>query len=369
MTSDQLKEEIQALYHYQDKDPEKAPKVERLVRLADSINDRDLQRQTRNMLVDAAVYGGYPEKCLGAYAWLLNDYDERKAAGENPGSWSLLWKYKWVIHRLIDFSYISREQLEGALEDMTRRYEADGKSIGPILQARNAFSRVMGYPERAQEYYEAYKEAPVDWMGDCPACVSSFHVQHHLGMGDFDTAMKFAEPILSGKQTCGSIPELFFYRLYIPYIERGMSEAAYKLHRRKPLQNTPDYIFANASAIFLLLAMDKPQSAINYFSKNIGIAFDSNNEWGQLHFYRAGMRLFRELQRIRKRKVIKLDLPEQVPFHRTDRTYNIVAVTEWLEAETKRLTEAFDERNGTKHLSEKLEQLMNMPLGNAENQA
>ena len=362
MTVEQINRQLQELAHLKDEDPQKAGKIEKLVRMADSIKDADLQYKTRDQLVDAAVYGGYPDKALAAYAWMLQEHDKRAVAGGRYAAMSLLWKYKWVVDRLTSFSYISREQIEAALEDMERRYQTNNFGMEPILRSRISIGRSLGDRAYVEQYLEKLKDTPASWMSDCEACVSESNFQTQLFLGNYEQAMQHIEPVLSGRQKCRSVPDLTYHLLYLPYIERGKTDDALALYHKKRPLDTPDYLLANANTIFLMLAAGKMPSALKIFSRNVGLVFDSNNERAQLNFYRAAGRLFTELSKKQKKSTVKLDLSPRLPFYEQSNEYDIETLRHYFTKEAERLTAAFDARNGNTTNRDRLNRLMEMPL-------
>src|SRR4028119_2137094 len=105
--------------------------TEEAVRLADIHGDLDLQIEAKMALVEAATFGGAPEKALVAFSWCLGQYDK------NPdliSEYDLLWKYKWIVGHADAFPQISKIQIDGLLSDMTARYQRAGVSLRPIHQ-------------------------------------------------------------------------------------------------------------------------------------------------------------------------------------------------------------------------------------------
>src|SRR4028118_2006681 len=74
VTPEQVRELFFQSYYLEDGDS-KIMLLEEAVRLADICGDFALQYDARDYLINAATFGGAPEKALVAYSWCLAQYD------------------------------------------------------------------------------------------------------------------------------------------------------------------------------------------------------------------------------------------------------------------------------------------------------
>ena len=110
--------------------PSRIALVEEAVRIADSRNDLPKAFQCRLELVSAASSGGQPDVQLVAFSWCLSQFDrDKKLFGGRATEIDLLWKYKWIAGALPAFYQISRGQIAATVEDLRRRYKADGSIL------------------------------------------------------------------------------------------------------------------------------------------------------------------------------------------------------------------------------------------------
>ncbi len=209
--------------------------AERAVRLADETQDIGAQHEARHALLAAGVFGGFPEKSLVAFSWLVAATDRdpdrfpasRAIAGLFLGGVDLLWCYKWIIQFTDGFAQISREQIERTLDEMAERYRTCGFSLRPVWMNRARVCIALdGDADRVGAYFAKWKDSPRDLYADCPACEQHFRVEMELFRDDVTEAMRAAEPILNGEMRCAEIPQLTWLDLLVPLWEAGEAKRA-----------------------------------------------------------------------------------------------------------------------------------------------
>ena len=127
--------------------PAKAAILEQAVAIADTHQDVKLGYAARKKLLPACLDSGQPDLMLVAYSWCLAQCDR------DPSQFNLddiLWEYRWVVSEMTTFPTISRPQIEDALADITRRYQA----AGDVRTALESLAK------------EGYAEAELDQIGD-----------------------------------------------------------------------------------------------------------------------------------------------------------------------------------------------------------
>jgi hypothetical protein len=177
----------------------------------------------RQELVEAAFWGGSPEKALVAYSWLLAQFDR------HPGEfdeWRLLWRYKWMIGVVADFPQIPKAQIEEMLEDMERRFRRGGYGLRSVFQYRYRIARFMGERERALKFYKRSQSERTDAVSDCRACQIDERVSYHVYTGDDERAHQLAQPLLDFRQFCRTVPERTFARLLLPMLRLNRADTA-----------------------------------------------------------------------------------------------------------------------------------------------
>jgi hypothetical protein len=128
------KELISRAYYLPEGD-ERIMMLEEAVRQADTANDVKLQYDAREAFIEAAYFGGIPEKAMVAYAWCLAQYDRDPVRFRE---WNILWRYKWMVNVVCDFPQISKEQIYEMLDDMGTALSLRGGAFAPSTNTATA---------------------------------------------------------------------------------------------------------------------------------------------------------------------------------------------------------------------------------------
>jgi hypothetical protein len=208
---------------------ERVAVAEEAVRLADRLGELKVCFLARQELVDAAFWGGAPEKALVTYSWLLAQFDR------NPGMFdesSLLWTYKWIVNSVCDFPQISKQKIYEMLDDMARRYVEAGRGLRVVEQHRYRAERFWGNREEAVRLYHAAAQMPSDDLSNCPACEVDERVSFHVYMEDYERGLEEARPILEGGMSCRTVPHRTLSRFLVPLLRLGRRDEAREFHLR-----------------------------------------------------------------------------------------------------------------------------------------
>lgn len=321
--------------------------AEKAVQIADRHQDYGYQLTTREALVRAATYVGFPEKALVAYSYLLAKLDEnREAYSEHIFSLQTMWHYKWVLDKLPYFPSISREQILTSLEDMERRYEEEGGHRSAVLQYQFEINSQLGEYDKADAAIKELDETvsfSFSMLDDCDACFRSMRVKHYIRQDLFDKAIDESSAILTGAETCAEIPNLFYHKLFVPYLMTDQLEEALKLLEKSQLEHLPKRLSMNADAIILLTANKQLTRALELVEHNWFFAHTSREQRTPFDFYLATRYLFRVLDE----STVQLRLPDSLPFYHANGKYAIKDLLAVLDDRILDIKKAFDQRNGT----------------------
>ncbi len=166
----------------------------------------DFQMHCIRYLIDA-YYRQYAESENGSEA-------EEQAAERLHMA---LWRLKWVIEGLPEDTSCSLADIEEANQFMQQIYghfEFDLAVMYKMLMYQNVD---MGNAAAAKQYFAQWREHADsdDLMADCAACEQHALVVYHHFIGEYEQALKYAQPILSGKMSCGKVP----HETYVPVID------------------------------------------------------------------------------------------------------------------------------------------------------
>ncbi|KFE67589.1 hypothetical protein DB31_8072 [Hyalangium minutum] len=327
--------------------------LEEAVRLADTHADVELAFEVRDELIDAATFGGFPDKALVAFAWC------RGQAKKNPERFEsdmLLWKQKWVVGRLDDFPHISRKQIQDALLDIEQTYARVDAGKRAILKLRYQTARDMGEEAEAQRYWDQWITAPRDHLTDCQACDLDDEIDHHIDLGEYAKALAKARPILEGRSRCAEIPHLTYGSVLYPLFKLGQLEEARDCHLRgyPMVSRNRDFLATVGEHIEFLALTGNLARGLTLFEKHLGWALDHASWRDRFTFHAAASFLLAQVV-TEDRDTVSLRLPKAFPLHQSKGTYAAKELHGWVDAQARDISVRFDTRNGTDRFQKLLE--------------
>lgn len=326
--------------------------LEEAVRLADSHGDLDLSFETRDSLMDAATFGGFPDKALVAFAWC------RAQAKKNPDRFEsslLLWKQKWVVGRLDDFPHISLKQIQDALDDIEQTYARVDAGKRSVLKLRYQTARDMGDEAAAQRFWDQWVAAPRDHLTDCRACDLDDEIDHHIDLGEYEKALEKARPILEGRSSCAEIPHLTYGCILYPLVKLGRLEEArdYHLLGYPMVSRNRDFLACVGEHLEFLALTSNLSRGLTLFERHLAWALD-HASWRDRFTFLAAAEFLLSRVVAEDRATVSLRLPKAFPLHQSQGTYETKELHGWAEAQTKEIAARFDARNGTDHFQKLL---------------
>ena len=328
--------------------------LEEAVRLADTHSELELAFEIRNELIDAATFGGFPDKALVAFAWC------RAQAKKNPERFEselLLWKQKWVVGRLDDFPHISLKQIRDALDDMEQEYARVDAGKRAVFKLRYQTARDMGDEPEAQRYWNAWVAAPRDYLTDCRACDLDDEIDHHIDLGEYAKGLQKARPILEGRSSCAEIPHLTYGSVLYPLLKLGRLEEARDCHLRgyPMISRNRDFLACVGEHMQFLALTDNLSRGLTLFEDHLGWALDHASWRDRFTFHTAAQLLLSRLLAA-GRDTVSLRLPRAFALHHVQGSYATRELHGWVEGQAREIAERFDKRNGTLRFQKLLEQ-------------
>jgi hypothetical protein len=344
VTPEQVRELFIQSYYLEDGDS-KVMLLEEAVRLADICGDFELQYDARDQLINAATFGGAPEKALVAYSWCLAQYDQQRAQGVIDEH-RLLWMYKWILTNISSFPQISKAQIEQMLDDMAARYVRAGYSLRPNYMLRHRIYKCWDTAQAAKFFYKA-QETYRDSMSDCAACELDDAVTFALHRQDDAEAARLAVPIMQGRLRCGSIPKITFANLLLPLLRLGRMDEAVSLHLqgyRLVARGGKGYVSSVADHLAFLAVTENFDRAVRIFEKHLADASTLADLASKFDYDVAAWLLLDELREV-GRETLKLRLPRTLEVYDESGTYGTARLAEWFLRQAQTLAARFDARN------------------------
>lgn len=354
-TPEQVRELFFESYPLDDGDS-KIMLLEEAVRLADICGDFALRYSARTLLINAATFGGAPEKALVAYSWCLAQYDRRERE-EHIEEGQLLWMYKWILTNITSFPQIGKAQIEEMLDDMAARYTRAGYSLRPNYMLRNRIYKFWDEAEAARFFRKA-QESYRDSASDCAACELDDAVSFALRQQDDAEAVGLAAPIIEGRLRCGSIPKITFANLLLPLLRLGRMDEAVSLHLqgyRLIASAGKGYISSIADHFTFLAVTQNFDRAVSIFEKHLADAAALADLASKFDYYVAAWFLLDEL-RERGRETLKLRLPRPLEVYEESGTYQTTRLAAWFLEQARALAARFNARNESVYYTRRIEE-------------
>jgi hypothetical protein len=358
MTGEQVREliaESNSLEH----GPSRMTLAEEAVRAADQLQDDNLGYEARMAVVQAAVFGGYPEKALTAFAWIAALCDRRPE--EFPESTTiggmfllrvdLLWSYKWVVQNTPDFTAITRAQIEETLDQMELRYKRNNVSLGPVWMNRAWCMLALGDPpEELAEIYRKWGLAARDAYADCDACEQNFRVEIHRYLGDWEKELEAAEPLLDGSLSCAEVPHITHSQLAMQLWQNGEHERARFSHERgyQMCRGNRDFLAELAEHVDYRIATRDLSGAVEIAERHLPWVAEARSDRRRWRWFVSLAELFSQLAG--DRTTVALRMPRS--FCASDGPYDPVALSDDFASRASELSRAFDARNGNSYISD-----------------
>ena len=319
---------------------EKTSLIDEAVRLADLAQDTLLGFQAREALIEAATFGGYPDKALVAFTWCLAQCDKDPKQFDER---ELLWQYKWVSARLPYFPQIPRAKIEEVHEDMRARYERCGLSLRPVHKIRWLAARRMGEREQALASYEAAERLPRDHGADCDACERNDRIRYLLYVERVEDALEAAQPILSGRMGCAEIPHATLAMILLPLLELDRAEQAIRYHLRgyRLVRGNREFVGSQAEHLEFLGLTGNHSRADRLLEEHLGLAMSVTDLDQRFRFLNAAAAHYAA-----REGELELALPPWLECYRAEGRYPVAELAAWLEQEAGALADRFDARNG-----------------------
>ncbi|NVI98404.1 hypothetical protein HV824_09745 [Myxococcus sp. AM009] len=321
--------------------------LEEAVRLADTHKDVGLGYRMRDALIDAATFGGFPDKALVAFAWCRG---QQKKDPKRFDPEEMFWKQKWVVARIKEFPHITRKQIVDALDDVEQCFKATDSGARAVLKMRYQAAREMGdAAEEVERLWSLWLEARRDHLTDCRVCELDDELDHHADKGEWQQVLRKAKPILDGRKACAEIPHLTLGTVLYPLFKLGELEQAREVHRRgyALVAKNREFLSTVGEHLEFLALTDNLSRGLTLLEKHLGWALDHPSYRDRFTFYAAAAFLLERVLAAGERDVVSLRLPKTFPHHQADGGYDVRALHAWTREQARDIADRFDTRNGT----------------------
>lgn len=266
---------------------DRIPLLEEIIRQADCAQDIRTGVEARWALIETCLFVGFPKKQLAAFSWLIHLYETTE---NEIDVYDLLWHYKWIAEDIVHFSEISLAKINQLTLDMQTKFREYSYSLRPYYKVKMLQAISIGNQSSAKENFILWQGAYSDFMNDCPACETTEIVSYYHFIGDYANAIKAAEPILSGKQSCAEVPHLTYGHTALAYVHlKQFDKAKASFELGYPLvKKHATLVLTIAQFIEYLVLVNEPEKALELYHENLATVETLENEFDKMHFYRSG---------------------------------------------------------------------------------
>lgn len=320
--------------------------LEEAARLADAHGEVPLAYEVRDALIDAATFGGFPDRALVAFAWCRG---QQKKDPERFSPDQLLWKQKWVVGRLDEFPHIGLKQIQGALDDVEQCFAKAGAGQRAVLKLRYQVARDMGDPA-ADSLWAKWVEAPRDHLTDCRACELDDELDYHLDRGEYEVLLKKARPLLEGRHGCAEVPHLTLGTVLYPLFKLNRLEQARDSHLQgyALARRNREFLATMGEHLEFLTLTGNVVRGLKLFERHVDWALEHASHRDRFTFYTAALCLM-EQALVEGRERVELSLPRTFTLYTPEGAYPVRTLRDWLASQAEGIAAKFDARNGTGH--------------------
>ena len=348
-------------YALEDEYKEKLKVLERAIKIAEKHGDIDQQFEAKSEYVDAASFAGLIEESLAIFPWLLGIIEQYP---DRFDCWDVMWNYKWVVCVLPLYPEIPLKQIELTFKEFENAYQKRGYPKRTVYEYYRQLYIHLGDKEQAQIHHKLMESSEDDSeraISDCLACKQNREVEAAMFFQNYEECLQLAEPILTGKLSCGDIPISTYDNLIYVYIKLNkwdeLKSAGQRLLKEHKESEHQDDMYPNV--LLYCWAFNKYSTALKYIQEKLTKSNCSERELDSLIFYINAAKVFQAMKQAQK-TVVKLQLPESHSLFNADNKYYINDVLNWFLQEVETLVNLFDKRNGNTYYQDYTTEIFNL---------
>lgn len=327
---------------------ERVPLLEEAVELADAVGLPSDRVGVRIALAEAYAFSGHPQGVLVPFAWLRERFDARDPALDDDDRRAILWVNKWIPKQLASHPEVPLHQVHAALDDMRRRYRRARQPQGPVLGATYSVEQLVHGDRAADAAFRAWVTAPRSELSDCEACEPTQRARHLAALGRHADAVAEVDPVLAGDLTCEAQPESAICAVLGSLVVLGRSEEAGRLHTVawRRVRDEPGHTGLVADLIAFCARTGNPGRGVQLLSHRLADLSAPASPIDGMLLAAAAARLVTPL--------VASDHGEHVLTAPSGQRCTVAELADRLPGEALALAAAFDVRNGTNALGDRV---------------
>ncbi len=292
-------------------------------------------------------YSSEKAKMFVPFARLLRMWDERPEDFDEYETHSLHWVFKWMSSGMLDQPHIPLASVEKWLGEMEHRYRMAGHTERAVRGAEFSVAAHIGDVARAERAYAAWLAADRDTMADCHACELHGQGWWQAERGRDAEALELWAPVLEGEYTCAHEPHTVLASSLVPLLRLGRVDEARANHLRgfRLVRGMESMRGAYADHVEFCALSGNEARGLELLAQRSAYFTDDGQPRSKLDFMAVVALLMDRLT--------ELGLGDQRVPGPADRAWSARELAAHARGEALALAARFDERNGTRHVSER----------------
>jgi tetratricopeptide (TPR) repeat protein len=311
-----------------------------------------------NAISDFHHHGEYARAFL-AFSSCLSTFDRHPELVRSHDEQSLLWRFKWIVWQLSQFSAVPLDRALAVLDDMERRYKAGSHSLHAVYQHRALVATHLGDLDKAGHWFDEMSTARRDGLSDCGACVPTSQVEYLTARGEFEEAVRLGSPYTRGG--CSEQPQQMLSQLLLPYLRTGRTGEAVEAHKSAYalIRDNRHYLELVGLHLQFCGLTGNQEHGLRIVERHLPWLERPASTYAEMEFASAAALVLHRL-----RESGQGDEPVRRRTEKGDRrsTTTVTETYEELAARARVLAAQFDQRNGNAHQSTRVEERLRAEL-------
>lgn len=342
---------------------ERVALVEEAVRLAVETGDESGEVAARLELVGSYGEAGDPWRGIEPFLWCLSRRAERPDLFSDEQSAAIGRVYRWMTIVAASNPQVGVAQVRVLEQGFDAYAHEVGMSAHDLADERRIVALYLGQIEEAAGFYEDWLTTPPDPDRACetPRTIDVAAEEH-----DWESAVRYAVPVLDGTWTCEDQPSNVEAMTLVPVLLSGRPERAWAMHLSSYLTHRRDGAergWLREHLAFLALS-GRVDRGLRILRRHAGATAECGVAADLLELLTGAVMVLRAAVRAgRGAESLGADMPRAtlgVSGHHVEATDTIAEALEitslWLEA----FCGLFDERNGNRGMSEDVARVLDL---------
>lgn len=318
---------------------------------ADEAGAHDWRFFFRYKYLEESIFHDDCFKAIICFPEMLQIFDEHPEIQDENES-DLMTAFKWVIENMIHYHQISREEIERLFAEYRRRCEKYGYTLRTYYMKLSKYLSHVDHDE-AMKAYDQFHRARRGPGCDCQACEMNYDMEFALEMGDTESALRIAAPILEKKMRCAEVPHCSYGELAHHYLYKGdLDEAFYYGDLCKRLiEGKPEFLGTMGYLLELYSTRDSIEGW-RLMKETLPFFFASHDPLDRMTFARGMWRLLTIIASQDEEGCTQnVDLC-RLPLPKDERGVKLADCAQWAYTFAEEQSRLLDERNGTSYYAD-----------------